>query len=224
MKPDSGCRMGEARAGLVFAVLVLSSIVAWSVQAQSDGEELAPGSFLVASRGLLDPNFSRTVVLLLDYSDNGALGLIINRPTEVELSRMVSDLEGAEDRSETVWVGGPVAHWQMVLLVRSAAEVEGAERVFEDVHFTASRVVLERVLDGDVEFRVYAGYAGWGAGQLEGEVQRGGWHVLPGDPEMVFDPAPLEIWQELISRGEAQWASLVVPTALNAFAIVEKSE
>ncbi len=69
-------------------------------------------------------------------------------------------------------------------------------------------MVLESVLESETEFRVYAGYAGWAAGQLEGEIDRGGWHVLPGDADMVFDSAPLELWRELIARGEAQWASL----------------
>jgi len=147
-------------------------------------------------------------VLLLDYNENGALGVIINRPTRVKLSEMVGDLEAAQERPETVFVGGPVAHWQLVVLVRSKRELEGAERVFEDIHFTASRVVLEQVLDDNQEFRPYAGYAGWGAGQLEDEIDRGSWHVLPGEPDMVFDAAPLELWRELIARGEALWASL----------------
>lgn len=193
---------------MIAVVLLVLSISSLPAVAQSDVEDLGVGSFLVASRGLLDPNFSHTVVLLLDYSESGALGLIINRPTEVKLGEIVTDLEGVQERPETVWVGGPVAHWQMVLLLRSRKKLEGADQVFEDIQFTASRVVLERVLEGDAEFRVYAGYAGWGSGQLEGEIERGGWHVLPGDADMVFDPEPLEIWRELIARGEAQWASL----------------
>lgn len=162
----------------------------------------------MASRGLLDPNFSHTVVLMVDHNDEGAMGLILNRPTEVDLSQMVSELEELEEGRNTVWVGGPVAHWQLVLLVRSDSEVEGARRVLGDVHFTASREVLESVLESGAEFRTYAGYAGWGAGQLEGEIERGGWHVLPGEPELVFDSSPLELWNELIVRGESRWASL----------------
>jgi putative transcriptional regulator len=183
-------------------------VLALPTVAQSEANDLSVGSFLVASRSLLDPNFNQTVVLLLDYSEKGALGVIINRPTQVELGQMMPDSESAWEGAGTVWVGGPVAHWQMVLLIRSTAALEGAERVFEDVHFTASRLVLEQVLQSDTEFRTYAGYAGWGADQLEGEIERGSWHVLPGDPDMVFDEAPRELWRELINRGEAQWASL----------------
>lgn len=196
------------RVGLICALLGAPFVPVSPAAAQSEADELGAGSFLVASRSLLDPNFDRTVVFLLDYNENGALGVIINRPTPVKLGEMVTDLEGVETRPETVGVGGPVAHWQLVMLIRSATDLEGAERVFEDVYFTASRLVLEEVLESESEFRIYAGYAGWGAGQLENEIDRGSWHVLPGDPEMIFDPAPQELWRELVTRGEAQWASL----------------
>jgi len=198
----------QMRAGFLLVVSVVFMVLALPAAAQSEADDLSAGGFLVASRDLLDPNFHQTVVLLLDYSEEGALGVIINRPTQVELDQMMSDLESAWEGAGTVWVGGPVAHWQMVLLIRSTAALEGAERVFEDVHFTASRLVLEQMLQSETEFRTYAGYAGWGAGQLEGEIERGSWHVLPGDSDMVFDEAPLELWRELINRGEAQWASL----------------
>jgi putative transcriptional regulator len=188
--------------------LALVALVSLPVSGQSAGEEPGAGSFLVASRSLIDPNFDQTVILLLDYNEKGAMGLIINRPTEVRLAEMVSDLEGVEDRPETVWVGGPVAHWQMIVLIRSAATLADTEKVLEDVLFTGSREVLEDVLQNETEFRAYAGYAGWGAGQLDHEIDRGSWHVLPGDPEMVFDPTPHELWRELLSRGESQWASL----------------
>ncbi len=209
MSRGVGRRGGDGTGlALVFGLWLVSGLLAGLLVAQSDVDDLAEGKFLVASRSLIDPNFSRTVVLILDYSADGALGLIINRPTDVTLGRMVPDLEGVEDHPETVWVGGPVAHWQMVLLLRSTAEIDGAERVFDTIHFTASRVVLEEALERETEFRMYAGYAGWAAGQLEGEIDRGSWHILPGDPELVFDDAPLDLWQELIARGEAQWASL----------------
>lgn len=195
--------VGAASAGILIVGLMT---FAAPVGAQSDIDELGAGSFLVASRSLLDPNFDQTVVLLLDYQSEGALGVIVNRPTQVGLGEMVTDMESLVKRSEKVWVGGPVAHWQVVLLVRSADDIEDAERVFEDVHFTASRIVLERLLASDTEFRAYAGYAGWAGGQLEDEIDRGSWHVLPGDPDLVFDPKPFELWRELITRGEAQWA------------------
>lgn len=204
------CSLKKAlsEAGFVIMVLAVAGLVVPPGWAQSQPDELGLGSFLVASRSLRDPNFSQTVIVVVDYSEKGALGLIVNRPTDVELSEMVADLELIDESMKTVWVGGPVAHWQVVLLARSVGEIEGAERIFEDIYFTASRDVLEDFLATETEFRAYAGYAGWAAGQLESEIDRGSWHVLPGEPEMIFDPAPLDLWTELISRGEAQWASL----------------
>lgn len=197
-----------AHGGFLLIVLAAIPLMALPGQAQSDPDSLDVGSFLVASRSLRDPNFDRTVILMVNHNENGALGLILNRPTEVKLNDMVTGVEPLRERRETVWVGGPVGHWQVLLLARSTDRIEGADRILSDVYFTASREVLETLISNETEFRAYAGYAGWGAGQLEGEIDRGSWHVLPGESDMVFDPAPLDLWSELISRGEAQWASL----------------
>jgi putative transcriptional regulator len=191
---------------LVAALLLVQGPAA---RAQSGGiGNLEVGQFLIASRNLLDPNFAKTVVLLVVHNEEGAMGVVINRPSEVKLGQVIDDLEGIEDRPETVWVGGPVAHWQLVLLFRSGFELEEDEPILDDVYFSVSRNVLESLLEADMEFRVFAGYAGWSAGQLEQEIARGGWHVLPGDPEMVFDQEPFTLWKELVTRGEARWVSL----------------
>ena len=188
------------------AFLLLMSPLAWAQGVGSDNP--APGKFLVASRSLLDPNFSRTVILLVSFDDDGALGIIINKPTPVTLDQMVEELQGDEEDPEAVWVGGPVAHWQLVLLFKSDFHPEDTESVLEGVYFSGSREVLEDLLEGDMEFRVYAGYAGWSPGQLEHEIARGSWHVLPGEPELVFDSDPASLWEELVARGEAEWATL----------------
>ena len=175
---------------------------------------LAKGKFLVASRDLTDPNFSETVVLLIDYDRYGAMGLVINRPSEVRLSTVLPEIEGLEQRTDTVYIGGPVARSQMLLLVRSGRQPEGSRYVFEDIYITSSRGVLERMIDdtdGGERFRVYAGHAGWAPGQLDREVSRGGWHVLQADAETVFDKAPSEIWPELIRQSSVLWARLPAP-------------
>lgn len=175
---------------------------------------LARGKFLVASRHLRDPNFSETVVLLIDYDRYGAMGLVINRPSEVRLSTVLPEIEGLEQRTDTVYIGGPVARSQMLLLVRSGRQPEGSRYVFEDIYITSSRGVLERMIDdtdGGERFRVYAGHAGWAPGQLDREVSRGGWHVLQADAETVFDKAPSEIWPELIRQSSVLWARLPAP-------------
>ncbi len=164
---------------------------------------LSKGKFLVASRDLRDPRFSETVVLLIDYDWQGAMGLVINRPTELKLSRLLPEIEELKQRTDTVYFGGPVALSQVLLLIRSGSQPEESRRVFEDIYVSSSRAVLERMVknaDGGARFRVYAGYAGWAPGQLDREVSRGDWHVLQADAETVFDKAPSEIWPELIRR------------------------
>lgn len=175
------------------------------------GLELAKGRFLVASRDLRDPNFERTVVLLLDHNEQGALGLVINRPTDLNIATALPDVEGLEDRKETVWVGGPVATLNMLMLVRAGDRPEKADAVFDDIYVSGSTELLAQLVDSAENagsFRIYAGHAGWAPRQLDAEVARGGWEVLPGDADMVFDESPAEIWPDLIERGAVKWAGL----------------
>jgi putative transcriptional regulator len=176
--------------------------------------ELAKGRFLVASRDLRDPNFSKTVVLLLDYNEMGALGLIINRPTELSISQALPDVEGLDNRKENVWVGGPVATLDMLMLVRAGDRPEESDAVFDDVYVSGSSELLARLVDseeGGGTFRIYVGHAGWAPRQLDAEVARGGWEVLPGDADMVFDESPAEVWPDLSERGSVKWALLKSP-------------
>jgi putative transcriptional regulator len=173
------------------------------------GLALAKGRFLVAGRDLRDPNFERTVVLLLDYNEMGAMGLVINRPTELSIAKLLPDVEGLEDRKENVWVGGPVATGQMFMLVQSSEPPEDSEPIFDDVYVSGSKDLLGRLAKAGTngaKFRIYAGHAGWAPMQLDAEVARRGWEVLPGDAGLVFDESPAEIWPDLIERGAVKWA------------------
>jgi putative transcriptional regulator len=169
---------------------------------------LARGKFLVASRRLGDPNFAETVVLLIEYGQNGTMGVVINRPIEARLSTLLPDVKGLQQRTDSVYLGGPVGQNQMLILARSRSQPEGALRVFEDVYTISGRTGLQKILDEsgpDAKFRAYLGYAGWARGQLEMEIAQGGWHVLQADAATVFDKAATEMWPELIRHGEAQW-------------------
>ena len=174
--------------------------------------QLAKGRFLVASRQLLDSQFSQTVVLLLQYGRQGAMGLVINQPTEMKLSNVLPEIEGLQQRSDPVYHGGPVAQKQLMLLIRTASPPEGSHHVFKDIYISSSQTVLKRMIEdpaSEERFRVYAGYAGWAPGQLDMEVSRGGWHILRADPESVFDKSPPDIWPELIRRSSAQWVRVL---------------
>jgi putative transcriptional regulator len=169
---------------------------------------LAKGRFLVASQQLRDPNFLETVVFLIDYHRQGAMGLVINRPTKVRLFTLFPEIEGLRERTDIVYIGGPVGRKQMRLLVRADSQPEKSHRVYEDIYISSSRTLLERMIDHAdprERFRVYAGSAGWFPRQLDREVSRGDWHVLKADAEMVFRKDPSEIWPELIRRASLRW-------------------
>ncbi len=174
----------------------------------------AKGKFLVADRNLLDRNFSKTVILLTDYHQNGATGLIINRPTELKLSKAFPEMEKLRHRTDILYFGGPVAKGHMHLLIRSEDQPEGSRRVFDKIFVSSSHAVLQKMIDnaaGGATFRVYAGYAGWSPGQLDRELSRGDWHVLQADAKTIFDKPSSEIWPELIIRSSGKWTKAEVP-------------
>ena len=198
--------------GLVLAQMSLESSRTFDnpTQPQVVQEPPAPGKFLVASTNLLDPNFVETVVLLVDYNSDGALGVIVNRPTDTLVSEVLPELAELSESSDRIWLGGPVAQWQLVMLARSETELSQARPVMEDLYFSASRSALESVVTEQGQYRLYAGYAGWSAGQLDQEIERGGWRVVAAEIAMVFDQAPLDLWDELIRRSTVHWAQLPV--------------
>jgi putative transcriptional regulator len=170
--------------------------------------DLARGMFLVAGRGLVDPNFSESVVLLLEYDAKGALGLIVNRPTAVRLANLLPGMEELEEREDTVYIGGPVAKDQIVVLVRSKQHPPQAGHVFADTYVSSDMDTLIQAVTVSRDsgtFRAFVGYAGWGPGQLDQEASRGDWHVSPGSEAIVFERASEEIWPELIEKNSGQW-------------------
>jgi putative transcriptional regulator len=171
-------------------------------------KDLAQGMFLVADPELKDPNFYKTVVLLIRYGPDGAAGLVINQPLNVKLSEVLPDLKEFEHSHETLYLGGPVEINKMMLLVKSAKSPQDSRQVFGDVYISSSREELQRLTkssDINDKFRIYAGYAGWASGQLEFERDRGDWHVVTADPVTLFDKKSPEIWQELIQRLTVNW-------------------
>lgn len=171
--------------------------------------ELAAGKLLVAARNLPDPNFTDTVVLLIEYSRDGAAGLVLNRPSDVLLSRALPDVEPVAAATATAFIGGPVSPEAILALSRSACD--GCRQVGRDVYLVNTAEALkERLAAGADErrLRVYAGYAGWGGGQLETETRQGAWRVLEADASVVFDPDSESLWQRMFRRTEAVLASL----------------
>jgi putative transcriptional regulator len=168
----------------------------------------AKGRFLVARRSVNDPRFAETVILLIAYSDQGAMGLIINRPTDVRLASALPKMEELRDRPDHVFVGGPVSPSAMLLLIRSATAPEGAQPVFGDVYVSGKLETLRNALGKSGKMhrlRAYAGYAGWGPGQLDREIARGDWAIGPGDAGTIFDTPSGDMWPKLIDRFSVEW-------------------
>ncbi len=179
-------------------------------------EGLGKGVFLIASESLNDPNFSQTVVLLLEYDKNGAVGLIINRPTEISLASLLPEEKNLRDRRELVFIGGPVGRAQLFLLLRSTTRPEHSQRIVDEVYATTSLETLREIIakESPVAFQAYAGYSGWGPGQLDAELMRGDWLVTPADSETVFDKATDTIWHELIRKNKGLWVQLSLDYSL----------
>ena len=174
-------------------------------------EKLAKGKFLVASRRLSDPNFSQTVVLLIEYGPDGAMGLVINRPSNVKLSAVFPDVKELKQNKDTIYVGGPVAVNQMMMLIRSPRAPAASTPVIENVYLSSSWKVLEDLIkktDAGQRLRLFAGYAGWAPNQLDYERSRGDWHILDADADSVFARDPGALWQDLIRRATVKWVRL----------------
>lgn len=171
--------------------------------------QLAAGTLLVAARNLPDPNFANTVVLLVDHSRDGAAGLVLNRPSRVPLSRLRPGAEPLASLASPAFIGGPVSPETVLALSRTACD--GCRAVGRDVHLVNAPAALQALIAAGADerrLRVFVGYAGWGSGQLEGEVRRGGWRVVVGTAPVVFDPDPASLWRRMIERTETVLASL----------------
>ncbi|MGA7312421.1 MAG: YqgE/AlgH family protein, partial [Silvibacterium sp.] len=150
-------------------------------------QNLGVGKLLVASRGLGDPNFAETVILLVHYSEKGVVGLVLNRRTDVPLSRVL-DLKAAKERSDPIYIGGPVGLSAVFALLQSPAKVDKAESIFDGVYLISDKDLFEQTLSGRPDpgvFHVFRGYAGWTQDQLQTEVQLGGWFIFPADATTV---------------------------------------
>ena len=161
--------------------------------------ETLQGNLLIASPALLDPNFRRTVVLITEHSDEGAAGLVINRPSSSPVSDLVPQLELLVDDGEHVWTGGPVQPEAVLVLGEFVDVDEAAVPLFGSLGFPALDDP-EEVVPVTTRRRVFAGYAGWDAGQLEREIERDDWILEPALADDAFTEAPGELWADVLRR------------------------
>ena len=159
------------------------------------------GRMLVAAPTLTDPNFSRTVVLVLEHNEQGALGVVLNRPSGLSVVEILADWAELASPPSQVFHGGPVSPESALALVRTdRAEVIGVRQLPHEVGILDLDTPAELVADAVTDLRVFAGYAGWGDGQLEGEIDEGAWFVVDTLPEDVFTADPQDLWRRVLRR------------------------
>ncbi|MDA0589687.1 MAG: YqgE/AlgH family protein [Planctomycetota bacterium] len=169
----------------------------------SESENLR-GRFLIAANHLRDSNFYKTVVLLLEHNDDGAMGLVINRPMDVSVSSALSKHFDIPDCKHFLYCGGPVEPNALLILHNSQAYDQEHSPVVPGVYVGTSPDVFDKVVDAaddpdsTFSFQIFSGYSGWGAGQLESEIDRGDWFALPAESSFFFRPEPYEIWEDTL--------------------------
>ncbi|MDH4188719.1 MAG: YqgE/AlgH family protein [Betaproteobacteria bacterium] len=199
------------------ALSILVCVVAAVAPSEGRGNPLAAqyrtdaqAILLVAQPGLRDPNFHASVVLVTRTSEGQNLGVILNRPTEIELRRIAPPGAALDRYDDVVYFGGPVLPQLPVALLRSASAPAGAAfRVLAQVYLTMHPDNIAALLaGGDTRYRLYAGFSAWGPGQLEREIALGSWLILPADEDSLLRPDTSGLWDELLARANARKASL----------------
>ena len=163
------------------------------------------GDFLIAADHLRDQNFYRTVVLLLEHNEEGAMGLIINRPSSIAVDAALSG-HAEVSLDAPVFIGGPVENSALFILHNFVKAGLQDREIAPGLFIAGQQESLQCVVDSESEqqgsgvFRVYCGYAGWGAGQLESEIERGDWYSVPADSATVLEEDPYGIWEVCTRR------------------------
>jgi putative transcriptional regulator len=163
------------------------------------------GQLLIAGPGLLDPNFWRTVVLIVEHSEEGALGLVLNRPSETTVGEAVSELEDLLDLDDSLYIGGPVQPSALIVLGEFAEPTDAALIAFDDIGVLASGSTDDSPPDLR-RGRAFVGHAGWGPSQLDDEIERGDWIVEPAQAQDAFTSEPGELWEAVLTRKGGSYA------------------
>jgi putative transcriptional regulator len=161
--------------------------------------ESLKGHLLIAGPSLIDPNFWRTVILVGEHSEEGALGVVLNRASEATVDEAVPELTALVDDIGVMHVGGPVQPSAIVVLADFTEPERAGSLVLDSVGFLPAEVDPDSL--GELRrARVYAGYAGWGPGQLDGELEEGSWIVEPALVQDVFTEEPESLWSDVLKR------------------------
>jgi len=195
-----GTRRGK-RGGRVWGLKLGVACVKIIDMAKGETMKVGKGSFLIASPHLRDPNFRQTVVLICEHGPGGSLGLVVNRRTDQHIVDVLPQATGLHEKVGLVYSGGPVQKDNLLILHRVSEEVPESQPIFDGVCLGGDLVALETVSSlgcSDDLIRVYMGYSGWAAGQLQFELSTGSWIVLPADLKVVFARNPQQVWPTIL--------------------------
>lgn len=172
--------------------------IIWLLPAMAGADQrLAKGKLLVATEMVQGELFAQTVILLLQYDRDGAMGLVVNRPTELEPEEFLADTDGISGYSGTLYWGGPVRMNSIRALLRTDTAPEAAQAIVDSVYQVPVDDSLMDAASYSSNLRLFIGYAGWGAGQLDREMALGSWHVVAASDGHVFAQDPRALWERL---------------------------
>jgi putative transcriptional regulator len=168
------------------------------------------GQLLIASPKIVDPNFRRVVVYMAEHTDEGAMGLVLNRPAETTVAEAVPDLEWLSgDGDAGVWVGGPVSPASVIVLAEFEDPARAALVVEGDLGFVPAEIEdRDEFAAGVRRVRIFAGHSGWGPGQLEAELEEDSWILEPAERGDVFTADPEALWSKVLRRKGAEYVLL----------------
>jgi putative transcriptional regulator len=199
--------------------MFIQPLLGWRVVARRQARHNGPvipgssptkGRLLLATPPLEDPNFDRTVIYVLEHHDEGALGLVLNRPMDEQLSEPLDAWVTLQSDPSQVFAGGPVEPDALIALARTTGEVDDEDHLaplnadIASADLSADPVLISSTISA---LRVFRGYAGWGPGQLDGEIEAGAWMVLDTEPGDVFTDHPDDLWRTVLRRqpGRLAW-------------------
>jgi len=169
---------------------------------------LGKGIFLVATPSLRDHNFRQTVILLCEHGEEGALGVVVNRPTKINITEVLPQIPILEGQKHMVFSGGPVQRNHLLILYRTPEEPENTHHVFNGVYLGGNMTALEEIVKNPFSpdnFRAFMGYSGWAPGQLENEMKSGSWLTLPADSSFMFDWDHTRVWTDILQSLGTQY-------------------
>jgi putative transcriptional regulator len=167
---------------------------------------LLTGRLLIASTSIFDPNFRQAVVLIAKHDEEGAMGVVLNRPSEATIGEVAPQLESLAELDEVVYFGGPVQPTSLIVLAQFDDPGNAALTILGDIGFVAVGTELDEVAGATGRSRAFAGHSAWGPGQLEMELERDDWIAEQASYDDVFSERAEELWHAVLQRRGGQYA------------------